>query len=264
MNKVNYKIKVVGIIAVLGASTMLALAVKFVKRNQQMAVKKTVHPLVKLKQLVYDPALLRKFEKLAGEFDFNKTLCTYAGVINIEDGKDSTNSVRGLEFLFSKVNKDFYYRLGKTETIHQNGLNVFIQHEQDKVVLSNPNVVMKSPVNNVQLLQKNLRSEGYELHTSVSGNNRTLSLINDTHITCKEFSVSYDTVSDKLVRIYTRLSDFGDPLNKKKDRVIEINISTLQDKASLGRYPLLNDVLYKAGGKWKLTAKYAKNELIIM
>ncbi|HWZ16552.1 MAG TPA: hypothetical protein VNW95_15035 [Mucilaginibacter sp.] len=261
--KMNYKTWSLSALVMTATVTCLALAVGHHKKDAAAVQKPVVRQPVR-KDTVYDPSLLGKMESVCREFDFNRRDCSYSGTVNVTDGKDSANTVRDLKFLFCKAGADFYYQIGNTETIHQDGLHVFIQHEQNKVVLSSPSVAMKTPVADIASLQKNLRSEKYELVSHSVGSSRTLSLLNDTHITCKEFSVSYDTVSGKLQRIFTRLSDFGDPLNKKNDRVVDIWLRTLEDRGDLALYPSVKDVLYQAGGKWRLTTKYSGYELIIM
>jgi hypothetical protein len=263
MKMMNYKTMALTVVVMIATVTCLALAVGHHKKNS-VTLQKQPLPRASRKDTVYDPLLLKKFETVCHELDFNRRHCSYSGTISITDGKDSSNTVLDIKFLFCKAGSDFYYQLGNTETLHQNGLHVFIQHEQNRVVLSNPSSAMKMPVADIASLQKNLRSENYELVSRIAGSSRTLSFLNDTHITCKEFSVSYDTLSGKLQRIYTRLSDFGDPLNKKNDRVVDLRVRTLGDKGDLSVYPSVRDVLYQVGGKWRLTAKYSGYELIMM
>jgi hypothetical protein len=263
MKKINYKIKAALIIAMIGM-TMLAWAVKHHATKKPATAIKKVAREAKQPEIVYDPGLVNKFESLGQQLDFNRAHCTYAGIINMVDNKDTTNTVKGINFLFCRAEKNFYYRVGNAETIYQEGVDIFIQHEQKKVVLSNREIAIKAPVTGSQEIQSKLRNESYELVSKSRGDKKTLSIVNDHHISCKELSVTYDTLSNKLERIYTRLSDFGDPLNKNNDREIEVLISRIDYKGDMDLYPSAADVLKKTGGKWKLTSKYADYELIIL
>jgi len=210
----------------------------------------------------YDHRLIEKMNDLTAQFDYNKPECTYAGMINMTDGRDSTHTVKGIRFLFCRKNKSFYYQVGNTETIHRDGLNIFIEHEQQKVVVSARNFDIKSPVHNTEGMEKMLRYENYALISRTDSATKTISVVNEHHISCKEISASYDTVSGNLKRIYTRLSDVTDPLNKKKERQVEVLFSRISGTGNLRLYPAVADVLEKEKGGWKLTTKYAKYELI--
>ena len=234
------------------------------RHTQQLVPVKTRQPGTgKKKEHSYDPVLLRQFEQLAAQLDFNRPHCTYSGVINMEDGGDTTASVHDIEFTFSRSGSDFYYRIGNTETIHQDGINLFIQHEQRKVVLSHNDMVVQSPVTDLAAIEKNLRYEDYDLVGSMDGTGKKISVLNNTHITCKELSMTYDTVSGKLQKIYTRFSNIADPLNKKKDRVIAIAING-EDKSHLSHYPRLHDIITANKGNWRIKNKYANYELILL
>jgi hypothetical protein len=260
----RYKLRILLSVLLVGLVSVIAIAIEYHHKKPAPVVKKTVLVPIKEPEIQYDPVLLSKFKELTQELDFAKPHCTYAGTINIIDGKDSASTVLGIKFLFCRANKDFYYQVANTETIHQNGINVFIQHEQGKVVLSDQDMPLKSPVINLEELQKKLQYESYHLTSKMTGNSKVLSLLNDTHVTCKEISITYDTLSNKIEKLNTRLSDFSDPLNKKKDRLVELLITRVEDTGRLSKYPSVNDVVYQEDGKWKLTAKYAKYELIIL
>ena len=111
---------------------------------------------------------------------------------------------------------------------------------------------------------KSLRYEDYDLVGSNAGTAKKISLINNTHITCRELSMTYDTLSGQLRNIYTRFTNIADPLNKEKDRVISVSINDMEDNSHTGRYLRLHDVITSAGGNWRLKDKYANYELILL
>ena len=263
MKKINIKLKIILAMAAISTITALAWAVEFHKKDHLQPVKKQAGVAGK-QEHTYDPELLARFEKIGTQMDFNKQHCTYSGVINVDDGSDTTLTVHGIEFLFCRSGKDFYYRMGNTETIHENGLNIFIQQEQHRVVLSAQDLVVKPPVTDLHAIEKSLRYEDYDLVCNASGGLKTLSVLNGHHVTCKELSFTYDTLSGKLEKIYTRFSNLADPLNKTLDRVVDISVRSIEDKDHLEQYTSSKDVLEKRGGKWRLKSRYATYELITL
>lgn len=264
MKMMNKNIKRLTLVVVISMAALFTWAMTY--RHKQQLLHEAKHQVAdgKKKEHSYDPSLLKQLEQLSAQLDFNKQYCTYSGMINVDDGGDTTASVHNLEFLFSRSGKDFYYQMGNTETIHEEGINLFIQHEQNKIVLSHNDIVVQSPVTDLGTIEKDLRYEDYDLVGSNEGGGKKISVLNNTHVTCKELSMTYDTISGKVQKIYTRLSNISDPLNKKKDRVISVSISGIEDNGHLGRYPHLHDIIASSDGNWRLKNKYANYELILL
>lgn len=263
MIKISKKLKLLAVIVLCSTVTVLALAIS--RRTARPVMPKGNTEMFEPEKLkTYDPALLNKFSDLARAMDFNRSHCTYEGLVNITDGADTSNNVHDAGFLFCRSRGTYYYRAGNTETIHQGKLNVFIQHDQQKVVLSSQEIKVKAPLTGIPAITAMLRSEDYVLTGNITGSKKTLAVTNEHHITCKEIAMTYDTVSGKLEHILTRFSDFGDPLNKQRDRVTDVKILQIEDKAKLSLYPGFNDVLIKTAAGWQLTARYANYELIIL
>lgn len=213
---------------------------------------------------VYDSLLLKKFTKAIRSLDFNRPTCTYAGVIGMDDPNDTTNTAHHIDFLFCRDGEEYYYRLGTVEIIHRGELNVYVQHDQHKVVLSAQKIVIQPPVKDMAPMIKSLQSENYELRSTGKGSKQTLSLVNEHHFSCKELSVTIDTASGQLERIYSRLNDFGSPMDKGKDRVIDVRIQQISGRANRKLYPRAEDIVKGGNGKWSLRDKYATYELIML
>lgn len=247
---------------------LISAAALFAMENHSKTVKKPVKTGTrkedKVAGPVYDSLLLKRFTSAVRSLDFNRPTCTYAGVISMDDPNDTTNSVHNLKFLFCRAEGGYYYRLGTVEIIHQGGLNVYVQHDQHKVVLSAQQIVIQPPVKNLAVIMKNLQSENYELRSSAKGSKQTLTLVNEHHLSCKELSVTLDTVTGKLERIYSRLNDFGSPMDKGKDRVMDVRIQQISGHADRALYPAADDIVKRGNGKWTLTGKYATYELIML
>jgi hypothetical protein len=262
MKKRQFKLPVILLIALsLSLAALITMAIGFHKRPGQVTRAKAASP-ENGQPIVYDPVLLKRFITTIHSLDFNKPKCTYKGVIDMTDGNDTSNNARGLKFSFCRSGDDYYYQLGSNEIIHRDSLNLYIQHDQRKIVLSKRAIVIKPPTNDLALVEKDIRSESYLLKSTFNGTNQTLSLLNEHHITCKELSVTLDTASGRLERIYTRLTDFGSPVNKNRDRVMRVDITLIKDEVNMQLYPAVKDILKKNGNKWELAAAYKDYELI--
>lgn len=214
------------------------------------------------KQIVYDTVLLKRFTALLQTLDFNKNSFSYAGKFNVSDGKDSSANVHDLQFLFCREGKVFYSKVGNNEVVNDKGVNIYIENDNKKIVVSNEEFRINMTMTNLKQVVEKARSERYELVNSTSGNSGTLSLINEHHVACKELSVTYDTLTQKLNTVLLRYSDISDPLNKKKDRKVEIDISQIEPNAR--KHPEIKDIVKEEQGKFTLLPKYSAYELITL
>jgi hypothetical protein len=248
-------------ILLVSSATLLAYAVGHHRGKGVPATQATVKQPDE-KPLVYDSVMLRRLVSAVHSLDFNRRICTYKGVINMVNNNDTTKNVRGLKFTFCRTGDRYYYQVGSSELIHQDSLNVFILHDQHKIVLSKETINLKPPMNDLGKIEDLLRSESYTLKSSVNGVSQTLSLVNEYHISRKEFSVTLDTVTGRLQRIYTRLTDFGDPMDKHKERTMDVRLLLMQDRADMGLYPSTGHVVQMGAEGWELTSFYKNYELI--
>jgi hypothetical protein len=263
MKKTQKKIVVAGIMTLMVCCIgWLAMGLGHRQKTAYHLPAKAARTEVKEPLPVYDPALLKKFTDGVRSLDFNRVHCTYAGLINMVDPNDTTNTVHDLHFSFCRSGNDYYYRLGGVEIVHENNVNLYIQNDQHKVVLSSLQINIPTPVKNMDVIIKALQSENYVLSCSLKGNRQTLKIVNEKHLSCKELSVTLDTLTGKLERIYTRLNDFGSMMDKGKDRVIDVQVSEISNRINKTLFPSVSSVLSGANDRWSLTGKYKNYELI--
>ncbi|MFB9844040.1 hypothetical protein [Mucilaginibacter ginsenosidivorans] len=242
-------------------ATLLGWAVEHHKRQ---AAPKTAPGPDAAPAVAYDPALLQELADKLRTLDLNQPRCLIEGSIDLTDGQDTASSARDLAYIFCRNGKDFYGRLGDAETIHHGTQNIYIRHDLKRVVLSAQAITLRPPMVAAGALLAYLRNESYSLRASVSGRSRTLSLVNEHHLACKEISLTYDTLSGKPQRVLTRTPDLSDPANPEKDRVTTLRILHSAASGKPGRYTAPADVVQKENGKWKLTGKYAGYKLIML
>jgi len=213
---------------------------------------------------VCDPRLLGEFSDRMRNLELNRTHCTVEASLDMIDGQDSSRTARGITYIFCRNGKDFYCRVGEAETIHQGAVNVFIRYDLKRVVLSSRDIPIQQPLVAPHALLRYIRNESYSLRVATTGRRRTLSLLNEHHLACKEISLTYDTVSGKLQSMLTRQTDLQDPLNPQRDRITRLQISMSAPSGKPNRYRAVSDVLLNENGKWKLTGEFAGYKLIML
>ena len=108
-------------------------------------------------------------------------------------------------------------------------------------------------------LKQILQTEEYDLASVNNGDLQKISLRNDHHITCKEYTITVDTATKKLVKVYYRLTNIHEPANVNKEKVIEIKVSVCDDIATIALYNSVTKVIDTRG---KLRTRYQDYDLI--
>lgn len=211
---------------------------------------------------VFDNALLKRLDNVFKNLDFGRPAYTLSGTITVVNKEDSTENMKNVYFLISKKGGDFYYKEGETETINEEGVYIDINKQTNKVFISPQKQVNTVSIIDVDKLKNALQSEKYNLTSKVTDGMQTISMLNEYHISCKEYALTFDTLNNKINRIYTRLTDIKDPLNKSKDKIVDIKITRLDNEARLEDYNTKNKIVYKSGKNWTLTARYSGYKLI--
>lgn len=252
--------KSVVIVPVLLTTGLAAWAVKQkVWTKQQSAINKSAVTYVAPS---YDPALLQKFREVIKSLDLKDKPYTCTGQISMMDKADTAGAIKGFNFVFSRNGNNCYYRLQDVEMLNAEHVYLVVDHANKRVVVSAQKEIKMPVLGDGGKLAELLQSEDYQLKDKVEGRSETLTALNEHHLSCKEYAVTYDTVSHKINRIYTRLSDITDVTNKDKDRIIDLRISTLTEEAAVSSYLNVKKVLRQSGGQWKLQPAFSNYELI--
>ena len=253
------RIIVIAMAIIVAASLMTLGITRSVRRPVKQRLAKPADP-----QISYDTVLLKKFSGLLQSLDFNRKNFSYTGEFNINDGADTTASIRRLSFLFCRAGKTFYSKVGSNEVLNDGAVNIFIEHDHKKVIVSHETYRVNPVLTGLGQLISKARSEQYELVHSISGSREKIALLNEHHVSCKELSVTYDTLSQKVDKITLRYSDISDPLNTRKDRRVEIGVGRIEYDAHMGKYPSVKEVIKETNGRQVLRSGYAAYELIIL
>jgi hypothetical protein len=256
------KILTVGLVLMLVAMLGWAMRNKFLHKTSMPAHRTKAVKSDSVDRITYDTVLLKKFADISKAFNVQKDVVTYSGVVNVNDGADSTNNVKALNFYYSRNGSNYYYKNGSTETLNAQGLYIYIEHDRKRILIAKQKEVQTAPLPDMTNVPDKLRSERYRLVDKMNGGYETIALLNEHHITCKEYAITFDTLHHQLNTVITRLSCFADPLNKKKDKVISMTINQYESRADAANFPDKSNTVLKDGDGWKLTAKYSNYELI--
>jgi hypothetical protein len=208
---------------------------------------------------IYDPVLVKKLETVLDGFSGARPKYTYAGSISVSNPADTTEKMNHVPFLLCKDGKDLYYRMAGTEMINANDACLTVDSVHKRVFVSAQKQVNVLQMMNTDLLHRCLQEQDYSLTSKREGTRETITLLNEHNASCKQYSIAYDTLSKTVTRIFSRLGNFREPENSRKDKLIEIDLSRYEQDADLSRYTTKAQVI-GAGGK--LRAKYADYQLI--
>jgi hypothetical protein len=256
------KVLVLGTVLLMGTGTLLALSARQLFSHHQAAPNHKPMVDTIAQKISYDTALLKKFRTVCRSFDVKKEVFTYSGTVSIHDGADTANNVQGLTFFYSRKGNDYYYKNGNTETLNAEGVYLYIERDHKRVLISGQKQVPAPALPDMGDITEKMRSEHYRLTDKRSGAYETIALINEHHITCKEYAVTFDTVYRKMKNISMRLSCFADPLNKTKEKVVNMTINDYRNTADIGSFPDKHRVIAKENGKCQLSPLYSNYELI--
>jgi len=249
---------------ILGGSVIVfAMRGSFFEKKQQQRPAKTGH-ILKSDKAFLNEALLEKFQHAIQSIDTEKEECLLAGFVTSINRADSTESFINEPYTFTKKGEEFYYKIGAVETINAKGLCLHVDHQGKKIIVSEQKKIEGSQaIFDSQNLWKDIKEEGYSLSSSMIKGVETITLRNDEHLSCREYSISYDTLSLKVNRVSARISNPEYSEQKDKDKTIEIRLNRLESQSDQERLNPQN-YIEKVAGEWAPLRKYHDYELIVM
>jgi len=253
-------ILLIGVLLVLTGTVLFAMKSNvFFKERPAIQPKAEQQP----KAIHYDAALLKKLDTLNKLFDINRRTYAYSGTISVADKTDTSKSVKKLSFTFCKNNSDVYYKLGDTESFNGDNMYLYLDHKNKKVLITAMKKLQAFPLFDINKFKATLGSEQYELLSTANGKLQTIKLVNEHHVSCKEYSVTFDTTSYKVTRVRSRLTNLAKPYDKTYDKIIDVELTDFSDKGvNIISYLNRDNIIEKSGTAWKLTPAYKDYELI--
>lgn len=186
------------------------------------------------------------------------TVTTIAGTIDARDLADSSADMH-TEFMYSRNGNTAYYRIGETEMISLKEGYIAIVHDVKKIFLSPPKEVVNPVKVSLNAEIASLKKEGYKVSRKPANALTEISLLNKTHITCREYHVAFDSTG-VIRKMNTRFTDPAEPKDRERDKLLDLNIHTWQNKANaellrMDHY-IINGVPVKALQGYELIREY--------
>jgi|GEM_PF-1688948 len=260
MKKLSKGTGLIIFIALMVSSTFFALS-KY-KAKDPIKIDKQVPGTDTVTNNIIDTAKLGLLTKVYKNLDPNRNEYFLSGLINANNGADTSDHLLNTEYVLSKRGNEVYLKFGQTETINANGICIYIDHGMKKIMLSKSSEVITGlAIPNLTEQVKKIREEGFKMKSDKTGDTERIVLSNPYHLSCKEYAVSFNSNTLKPERIYVRLSSFEEPENTKMDNVIDFKINQTASASGIDKYTEQNFVK-KQGKEWALNPGYKGYELI--
>ncbi|WP_316824682.1 hypothetical protein [Pedobacter miscanthi] len=242
----------------------IGLAVSFAsiaKRSAKKTVEKEAAPIDTA--FVVDTTNLERLAKIAKDLHFDQENISISGKLSVHNGSDSSENVSKLPYRLIKRGTAFYSSLGLTETLNANGLYVFVDKVQKKILVSQgKKITAQNILPDMQQMIKRMKEEEYQIRENVvSPTENKISLLNPNHIQCKEYSIYFDKANLHAKGVSIRMSNIDDPLNDKKDKTVDFRYAnTLADASKLMSTRILKKL---AKNQYSATEAYKGYEIIV-
>jgi hypothetical protein len=207
--------------------------------------------------IMYDTVLLKKLDVVLKTFTMEHyTLSGYFDMIN---KADTSEKVTNTGFLICKDGNNFYYKMGKTIALQESGLYITVNPDTRKIFTKENQQTGVFKIIDIEQLKQALKTEQYQVLSKNSNEFQTISLVNEHNMSCKEYAITFDTLSKRPINIHYRLTYLPDPLNKNKEKVVNIKITQCDNKTNLDLHHMKSEIIEPSG---KLTGKYSGFELV--
>ncbi|HMI03907.1 MAG TPA: hypothetical protein VK541_15585 [Pedobacter sp.] len=261
-NRNNYRVKVYVVITMLGCVSLLALG--SLSKKIWSPVKKNVKAEQAVTSIVYDEKVLGKLKIVCNKLDMSGKEFFISGSISSDDGADSIQKIVDADYVLSRKDQNYYCRFGNTETINTPEMYLFVDHGIRKIMVSaSKRITTSSNLPDLSSLVKNLRGENYEVIDEVTGDTEHISLVNENHITCMLYKLSFNAKNLRPERIYLKLRDGQEPDNKLMNKTLEIKIKECGQYSDDKKYNT-NHILKRNGSAWETSPVCKGYELIIL
>jgi hypothetical protein len=197
-----------------------------------------------------DQVLVAKFEQVCRQFSNFKGNYTLAGIINISG---VALPMKNIPFRFCKQGKEFYYLLGKTITLNESGCNLYIDRQSKSILVSRQKEIryQENAMSQFGKLAEKISSENYTISNRITGSQQTISLVNEHHVSCKEYTVTFNKATLKISRLYMRLSSLDAPgTTAGRDKIVDVAVTEWSHTANLRSYLSVAKVAVLQNGNW--------------
>jgi hypothetical protein len=207
--------------------------------------------------------LVSRLEKALASLDRNKNELFFRGYMQVKEaGEASVLEEKPMDYLLIKRHQEFYYKIGNLEYFNTNKIGVLLNHDKQTIsVLKKVDpqaLYFASP--EVNKIPEIIKSEGYKISSIEEDGLQTVSLKNEMHFTCKEYAITFDTLSFLPKRISFRLTGNSNADQHSGERLLNLVFDEVRDQSLVENY-LKKMPLKLAKGKWEVAQDYKHYQL---
>jgi hypothetical protein len=218
----------------------------------------------KEKRIYTENELLERFQKISTYMSPSAQELTIQGSIRFKElGNQTAFDEDPAPYCYSKKGNEFYYRMGDLEYYNSRKVAIQIDHVAREIRKDRSVNISNSYLPGIQVdkLPELIRLEGYKLSSTEQGNLQTIYLKNESHFTCKEYALTFDTLSMVPKHIFARFTGTSGIDQTEGERHIFIDINKATHVAQLESL-FLKIPLQQKGGKWVALPEYNNYALL--
>ena len=143
----------------------------------------------------------------------------------MKDPLDSSQNYAPSSFTYFKKDELVYYKNPEQEMINTAEFYTVVDHLSKRIVVAPPKSFQKTDALPLSVIGKNLKGEGYKIERIDKDDVTTIRLLCETHVTCKEIKVDFETTSKKPRKLFYRFTNLDYPEIETFDRTLSITIN---------------------------------------
>lgn len=191
-----------------------------------------------------DQKFLAKLDRVAERMLSKRNQFFFTGTMLLPDPGPEEDRGKKVVFLFCSNGNSYYYKIGDMIFINDSGHITQIDTKAKKIFIHSQTENYTPEIFDVSKIRSAISSGEYQISGSEDGAKETVTLLNENHATCKEYSITYDSASFDVLRFYTRLTDISRPEEDGHGKILEINVSSWRNSEQIEAFlpPLLEKI----------------------
>lgn len=207
-----------------------------------------------------DESALRQLIGVYAHMDSCQQFYT-AGTMSAKDPSDSATNLN-TTYSFCRRGNEFYYQANDVETVALKDIYISVSKNTKKIFVAPARKVLPPFQMPADSLVQIWRAENYKITEEISNSKASVSMLNNRHISCKEYRFEYDPAAMVLKGTYMRLTNLQDPLNDQMDKEVRITVDRWQEGAIPQKLLQKETYLEKRNGDWEPAGAYSGYTLI--
>ncbi|NII25344.1 hypothetical protein HB364_09645 [Pseudoflavitalea sp. X16] len=263
---VKKTITIIGVAGLLVVTSLVLANTTAIKNKKWWNKTQAPQQAVESERGKKDPAQFALLAELAGwlkPFDSTNTAYAYEALLTAIDKTDSAHAMTNVDYRFRKNRQQFYLRVGRQETINTDQFYLVADHDAQRIILRAAKHVAQVPGIQLNALYNYLRGEGYTLKKKTENGLPVIAMSNPYHISCKEFTVQYDSAVRQVKKIFFRQADIADHMDPSLEKWVTLVFKKWDDDPESRQFPRIQDFVTSRQGKWISTPAYQDYELMV-